>query len=381
MNLKKLVRKLLLCFCCLIVLSTGVEAKDKIKTKLKRSDIYELSCKVADWELSKPAVLSDGYGDDKTCWVQAAFWVGLSEFYKCTKDQKYLDELVALGDEYSWEPGPFPYDANSHCIISVFADVYEITKDPKMIDKSRFMADMPIERWWKPTVKFKGNKYWRDWWSWCDALFMAPPSYARLGTVLNDSKYTDYMSREWWRTSDYLYNKSDSLYFRDDTFFDKYSTNGEHVYWSRGNGWVLAGLCRVLDDLPKDYPTRGKFEQQFREMATKIASVQADEGFWATSLLDLESFPNKETSGSAFYCYSLAWGVNNGLLDKEEFMPSILRGWEFLVSAVHSDGMLGYVQQIGDAPGDVEFDDNQSYGVGGFLLTAAEMIKLVESEK
>ncbi len=360
------------------VFSNFAQTIDEKTLNFDKENVLSLSKRVVDWELAKDSVVTDRYGSKKRGWVSAAFWAGLIDYYKYTKDEAYLQELLYMATNADWEPGPFPFNANAYSIVATYAELYEMFGKQHMIEKSRFMAEMPIERRRAPTVKFKGNPYWIQWWSWCDALFMAPPAYARLGKVLNSSRYTDYMNENWWRTSDYLYNPKDSLYFRDDTFFDKREKNGEHTYWSRGNGWVIGGICRVLDYLPKDYPDRPKFERQFVEMAHRLANIQGPDGHWSTSLLDYASYPGKETSGTAFYCYAFAWGVNNGLLEKEKFMPHITLAWKSLTDAVHPDGMLGYVQKIGDGPAHVKYEDEQSYGAGAFVMAGVQIAKLLE---
>ena len=139
---------------------------------------------------------------------------------------------------------------------------------------------------------------------------------------------------------------------------------------------MIAGLARVLDYLPKDYPSRNKFEKQFVEMAHKIASIQLEDGFWGQSLLDPITYPQKETSGTAFFVYSLAWGINNGFLDREEFLAVIEIGWNSLLDAVNEDGMLGYVQQVGDQPDQVAAGDFETYGSGAFILAGIELYKM-----
>ena len=102
-------------------------------------------------------------------------------------------------------------------------------------------------------------------------------------------------------------------------FLEKREKNGRKIFWSRGNGWVLAGLVRVLELLPADHPSRPRFEQQFREMSEKILSCQQSDGFWRSSLLDPENYKMQETSGTGFYCFAFAWGINHGLLDRARF--------------------------------------------------------------
>jgi unsaturated rhamnogalacturonyl hydrolase len=198
---------------------------------------------------------------------------------------------------------------------------------------------------------------------------MGPPAFAALPKATGEIKYLDLTDRLWWKTADYLYDKDENLFYRDSRYFKQKEKNGRKVFWSRGNGWVMGGLVGVLQNMPADYPTRPRWNQQFKEMAKKIASLQQADGTWHASLLDPASFPVKETSGTGFYCYALAWGINNGLLDA-------LKAWKALAACVHPDGKLGFVQKIGDSPASVGYEDTEVYGVGAFLLAGTEIAKL-----
>ena len=216
-------------------------------------------------------------------------------------------------------------------------------------------------------------------WVWCDALFMSPPALAMAANATGNRRYLDFMNRMWWKTTDYLYDKEEHLYYRDSRFFDRRAPNGRKIFWSRGNGWVLAGLARVLQEMPTDYPERRRYLTLFREMSVKIARLQQSDGYWRTSLLDPDTHPRPETSGTAFYVYALAWGVNEHLLDRATYEPIIRRGWAALVRAVQPNGMLGYVQRIGDQPGDTSASGTETYGVGAFLLAGREVHRLAQS--
>lgn len=333
---------------------------------------------VARWQLDFEIDSTRWNQGRKWDWVYGAFYPGLMDFYELTGEEDYHNAMLAMGVENNWEVRPRPYDANDWAIIQTYADLYDVNgrDNPEMLDKARYFAEMIFLRRLPVDVRFKDNVYWQDWWSWCDALFMAPPALTRLSKVLGDPKYNDYMSEHWWITSDYLFSPADSLYYRDDTFFDQRSDNGAPIFWSRGNGWVIGGLAMVLDDLPADYPTRPRFEEQFTTMMRRIADLQQPNGGWPSSLLDPEHYTSKETSGTAFFCYGLAWGINRGLLDRAEYAPHALAAWNMLLNSVHPDGMLGYVQQIGDSPADVSADDAQAYGSGAFLMAGAEMLRL-----
>src|SRR5579885_1175342 len=125
--------------------------------------------------------------------------------------------------------------------------------------------------------------------------------------ITQDSKYLDYIDREWTKTSNLLYDPQEHLFFRDATYLNKTEPNGKKIFWSRGNGWVMGGLVRMLELLPADHPARPRFEQQYREMADKIITLQQPDGFWRASLLAPEHYPMQETSGTGFYTYALAW--------------------------------------------------------------------------
>lgn len=343
--------------------------------KTTQASVLKVMKHVADWQLKNPT------GKELNSWEYGPFYISLMALYDVSKDKKYLQAVRSMGNKVKWEPIARPYDANVLAISQAFLELYQLDKNKSFIDKSRFLMDAPLRRELKPDITFHGNRYWWEWWSWCDALFMAPPAYMRLGSILKETKYTDFMVQEWKRTSDYLYSPGDSLFFRDDRFFSMTSTNGGKIFWSRGNGWVLGGLARVMQYLPADHSSRPFFEQQFREMCYKLKRLQQPNGFWSQSLLDAENFPQKESSGTGFYVFALAWGINNALLPRELFMPVIEKGWAALLSSLHPNGKLGYVQEVGDSPTDVKFEDSETYGTGAFLLAGSEMYKMLDPVK
>lgn len=334
-------------------------------------EIRSLMKKVADWQLANPT------GKELNSWEYGPFYIGLMALYQTTHEKKYLTAIEAMGEKVNWEPQARPYDANVLAISQVFLELYQLTGKKSVVDKSRFVMDAPMKRDLVPDISFDKNKYWWEWWSWCDALFMAPPALARMAAIFKEPKYRDFMVQEWKRTAAYLYSPKDSLFFRDDRFFTMKSTNGEKIFWSRGNGWVLGGLARVMQYLPMTDSARPFFEQQFREMSYKLKRIQMKNGFWSQSLLDPENYPQKESSGTGFYVFALSWGVNNGLLPRNEFLPVIEKGWAALKESVHANGKLGYVQEVGDSPTNVKYDDSETYGTGAFLLAASELYKLL----
>jgi rhamnogalacturonyl hydrolase YesR len=214
---------------------------------------------------------------------------------------------------------------------------------------------------------------------------MAMPVFAKLAKITGDQKYSERMYRMYVDTkiTQGLYNKQDKLWWRDKDFLPPYKEpNGEDCYWSRGNGWVVAALVRVMEILPNDTHFKD-YRKTYLEMMKALLPLQREDGFWNASLHDPNNFGGKETSGTALFVYGMAWGVNNGLLSAKKYMPAIVKGWNAMAGeAVHPDGFLGYVQGTGKQPSDSQpvsytaKPDFEDYGLGCFLLAGSEVYKL-----
>lgn len=336
---------------------------------MKPQQIRAIMASAADWQLAHP---SERPTAD---WTHGALFAGLAAWANMADSDAYFNALLAFGEKNNWQPHRRPYHADDHCVGQMYIDLYKLYKDPKMIQPIQQRFDFILAN--PPASEMKmdreGNQ---DRWNWCDALFMAPPVWIKLARVTGQQKYLDYMNKEWWAATDYLYDKQEHLYYRDSRYFDQREANGRKIFWSRGNGWVFAGLARVLEEMPDDYPDRGRYVQLYRQMAAKLISIQPKDGLWRASLLDPENYPTPETSGSGFFCYGLAWGINQGYLDEKTYLPAVLKAWQGLVGCVHPDGKLGYVQPIGKDPKQVSADLTDIYGVGAFLLAGSEVYKI-----
>ena len=362
MKINKILLVLILCYGALHLNAASVSEKSVLK----------VAEHVFDWQQQHPT------GVDFWDWEYGAYYSGLSDLYKVDPKIKYLKAMVDMGTRYDWSVRPRPYDANVLAISHMYLDLYSLIDDPEMIDKTVYCLDASFDRTPKePDVTFSGNRYWWSWWSWCDALFMAPPAFAKYAKISGEQKYLDKMDELWTITYDYLYDNSEHLYFRDDRYFNQRTTEGKKIFWSRGNGWVMGGLAKVLEAMPENYSRRPFYESLFKEMAAKIKQLQLKEGYWPSSLLDSSHFGGMESSGTAFYCYALAYGINRGLLDQSEYETTVMRAWTVLVGNIDKDGRLGYVQRVGDSPDVVKADDSDAYGSGAFLMAASEIYKLI----
>lgn len=310
-------------------------------------------------------------------WVGGTMWAGVAEFSHVSKRPLEADAVIGMGEKANWttlSSKKDPFFADDDCIGQAFLDAYAQHREPRYIEALQVRMDALVEHMNAP-----GDEKTKLTWWWCDALFMSPPVLARMSNVTGNAKYIDAMDKQWWKVSGQLYDPQEHLYYRDARFLPMTSKNGKKVFWSRGNGWVFAGLARVLTWMPKDYPTRARYEQQFQAMAAKLLSLQGTDGAWRTSLLDAEEFPLPESSGTAFYCYGMAWGVNQGLLPRATYAPAATKAWAALMANRRADGIPGWVQKVGDRPGVAKAEDTQLYATGGVLLAGTELMKMTAS--
>lgn len=339
--------------------------------EVERGAILKVMAAAAGWQMAHPSKHAP-YD-----WTQAAYYTGMMAFARVTDDSRYASAMKAMGEANQWRPGLRPGHADDYAVAATYAQLYARDRDAKMIAPSRALFDFLATRKFDEPLVWGQAIEMREL-AWCDALFMGPPAMAAVSAVTGDAKYLELANRLWWKTTDYLYDPVDHLYYRDSRYFTQREKNGKKVFWSRGNGWVIAGLARMLDDMPADYRERDRYVTLFKEMAAAVLAAQSADGYWRSSLLDPDSRPNPETSGTGFFVYSLAWGVNRGLLDRATYEPAARRGWSALVRAVHPDGMLGWVQQIGAEPGSAGADSTEVYGTGALLLAGSEVIRLAK---
>ena len=327
--------------------------------------------KVGDWELAHS---QENFSQD---WTFAALYRGYVAAAKSLQDDQYRDAMIAVGNKFDWQLGPRKTHADDQAIGTVYLDLYRQTHDAKMLEPTKSEMDLWVKL---PDVCTENCSKWKDdttpmWW-WCDSLFMAPPVLAELSSITGDRDYLDRMDRGWWKTSKLLYDPTEHLYSRDTSYLDKHETNGKKIFWSRGNGWVIAGLTEVLDEMPKDYPTRAKYVEQFKQMAVTLKGLQRPDGLWGPGLLNGEGYSLPEVSGSAFFVYALAWGIDRGILDRKTYLPVVQKGWTGLVSHIYADGRLGSIQPIGGGPGTYQAQTSYVYGVGAFLMAGSELLVL-----
>ncbi|PSU72446.1 glycosyl hydrolase family 88 [Photobacterium phosphoreum] len=308
-----------------------------------------------------------------TDWERGVFWSCVSAAWLATDDNEYLDGVMNYTLHTGFRPGPNDRFADDHICCQAYLDVYPLIDQIEALEPTIKALDLMVE---SPQA---GRK---DWW-WCDSLFMAPPAFAALTQRTGDAKYLDYMNTAFWDSVEHLLDPETGLFYRDYRYIpdgnggELREANGNKVFWSRGIGWVLAAIPRLLARMPADYPHREKYLALFTSLAAEVIKYQQADGFWRTSLLDPENFPAPESSATALFCYGLAWGIKQGHLDADIYMPVVETSWTALQTCIHDNGMMGWVQLPAFNPRDVAFEHNIDYGAGAFLLAATAVADLV----
>ncbi len=346
--------------------------KDEILEKMTRANKYFMD----KWPDVGQRIVTDR-SRASNIWTRGVYYEGLMALNKIDPRTEYYDYAVKWGEFHNWnlrDGITYTRNADNQCAGQTYIDLYLIDPQPERIENIKASVDSMLK-----TSKI-------DDWSWIDALQMAMPVFAQLGVVYKDNAYFERMYDMYTYTKEKegtigLYNPKEGLWWRDKDFHPPYKEpNGENCFWSRGNGWVMAALVRILEIMPANAPHRKEYIKTYRQMVNAIVPLQRNDGFWNVSLHDSTHFGGKETSGTALFTYGIAWGINNGVISEEKYKPIVVKAWNAMVtSALHPDGMLGFVQSTGkepDAGQPVTYDkipDFEDFGLGCFLLAGSEV--------
>ncbi|AWG22752.1 hypothetical protein FFWV33_15055 [Flavobacterium faecale] len=333
--------------------------------------------RVADWQIEH---FRDVYSDKNkphhiADWTNGAFYVGLLKYAEIAKDDRYWNWLRKIGEEQNWKLHQRKYMADDHTIGQMHLELFRKFGDSAMLKPTKEGIDYVLNNPSSQPITLDNYKNVERW-TWCDALFMAPPVWAKLAKITGEQKYNDFMMKEYEASRAHLFDEEESLFYRDNSYIGKLD-HGKKIFWARGNGWVFGGLTLLMDEYEPGSKEYEYFKAIYLKMAKKLIEIQTPDGHWAMCLLGQDVYPTPETSGTSFFTFGLAWGVNHGLLDKAIYTPHIEKAWNCLRSHITKEGMLGYVQPIGAAPGSAWADKTEVYGSGAFLAAGSEVYKMV----
>jgi rhamnogalacturonyl hydrolase YesR len=329
-------------------------------------EILPLLHRVNNWQIANPRMKPN----DRN-WERGTWHTGVMAAYKATGDEKFLQQAMAWGKQHQWMVGTESSGANKLFCVETWAECYFVKQDKAML--------APSIEWLGTAAKNSpaGAKVWylEGGRRYADSLYGAC-TLAMLSKATGDKKYLAYTHDFFWDVQAELFDKDEGLFYRDKRFIGQQTKNGKKVFWSRGNGWVLGGIVRVLEYLPEDDPQRPRYVELLKTMAVAIAKRQGADGLWRPNLADPDDVPLPESSGTGFFCYGIAWGINRGLLDRTTYEPVVRKAWAGLVKSVSADGQVQWGQPVGDRPVSLQQSQTHEYVTGTFLLAGSEMLKL-----
>jgi rhamnogalacturonyl hydrolase YesR len=329
-------------------------------------EILPLLHRVNNWQIANPRMKPN----DRN-WERGTWHTGVMAAYKATGDEKFLQQAMAWGKQHQWMVGTESSGANKLFCVETWAECYFVKQDKAML--------APSIEWLGTAAKNSpaGAKVWylEGGRRYADSLYGAC-TLAMLSKATGDKKYLAYTHDFFWDVQAELFDKDDGLFYRDKRFIGQQTKNGKKVFWSRGNGWVLGGIVRILEYLPEDDPQRPRYVELLKTMAAAIAKRQGADGLWRPNLADPDDAPMPESSGTGFFCYGIAWGINHGLLDRATYEPIVRKAWAGLVKSVSADGQVQWGQPVGDRPVSLQQSQTHEYVTGTFLLAGSEMLKL-----
>jgi rhamnogalacturonyl hydrolase YesR len=367
----------LACLLCVSALQAKKWKVNEVKDIIRKVNTY--------WQTNNKAEVN-------SFWDNAAYHTGNMEVYKLLQDEQMLDYSIRWAEHNQWKGATEPdaskwkyknYGGGPEYVLfgdwqicfQTYIDLFRIAPEEKKVYRA-------IE-----VMNYEADSEANDYWWWADALYMVMPVMTKMYWLTGDVKYLNKLYENILYTDSIMLDKETGLYFRDGKYvYPKHKTeSGKKDFWARGDGWVLAGLAKVLDGMPETYVRQPFFVEKYVNLAKAVKDLQQPEGHWTRSMMDPAQAPGYETSGTAFFCYGLLWGVNHGYLPKKEYMPCIQQAWNYLATiALQEDGKVGYVQPIGERaiPGQtVDANSQANFGVGAFLLAACEYARYLKQKQ
>lgn len=306
-------------------------------------------------------------------WIRATYYTGLMTFYELTQNPKLLDQSRNWAAKHGWRTGTeWTFPANRIACVQTYLALYLLEGGDQKIENAREVMNNKISN--REPAKEQG-------WDYVDALYVGTPAYMMMTRACGDSSYASYGHRMFRDVYHDLFDPTHHLFYRDEKAKDETTTGGHKVFWSRGNGWAIASLPRILSNLREDDPYRAFYVALLQQMAASLRQCQGSDGFWRVNLADSGDYPAPESSGTAFFTYAMAWGINQGYLDGDVYLPVVEKAWEALYSQVSPEGKVLWGQGVARGPGSVSREDSHEYVSGAFLLAGSEMIELLQTIK
>ena len=256
-------------------------------------------------------------------------WYGALTFAEVTKSTDLQQKLIQKFSLFSTPEGAAHISSNNgvdyHVFGAVPLEIYQLTKTQGYLDLGQSFADRQFATTNAEGLSGSDTRYW------VDDLYMLPLVELQAYRATKDKKYLDRVALTFSVYLDRLQQPSGLFYHGD----------GAPYYWSRGDGWVAAGITELLRDLPVDHPQFAKIYDGYHKMMAALLKNQGDDGLWKQLIDHPEAW--SETSGSAMFTFAFVTGVKNGWLDAATYGPAARKAWLGLVKNIDADGNISNV--------------------------------------
>lgn len=338
----------------------GKEASYEQATLPSAKNLVNLAQKVNDYWIktggntgNDASNYNHGHSITSEFWAPSVFYTGNMEAYYLTGDENYTDYANRWGSNNIYNGSAWntkadnsrigKYFPDNHTSFQTYLDMFSITSDKKFNPNDEKIKNVVAIMNEMEQMDINDLKTKKGYWDRIDFFYMELPNWTKMYLLTGEEKWLDKLRELYDDRKAELYDEETGLFYRDKNYiFDpnaqydpngdgnnqKISPNGKKILWSRGNGWAMAALTKVLQDLPDSrQDDRKEYEAVFKKMAATLIEVQGDDGFWRMNLDDYDHDIRPETSGTVFFAYGLTWGINNGLLDKETYYPAVKKAF------------------------------------------------------
>ncbi len=230
-----------------------------------------------------------------------------------------------------------------------------------------------------------GARHWTGWFYpssvWADSLIMYVLNGQRLALRTGDTAKVDFFLHQAELLHRLLLNPTTGLY-KHAYFVGSRTTVPQKFHWARGNLWMSLGLLELISGLSSSHPSYAKLRDDWTAHLTALLRYYVPGKGLRTLLDDSSDESYFEASATALLAYALLKGERLGLLaePQKKLSSDVVRVAQGFLKTEKDAVSL---QDISGPTTALKWDwyythvvgkvENESYGVGSYLLLCSEL--------